>query len=253
MPFYQLFLLLAVILRSTAAENATDVFDVESRIVGGSTAPAGRYPYYTFVEIRLASDETQFCSGFLVWQDIVITAANCIVDIDPTTILGVDVYVGLEAQDQRNAAEFRQVQIGIPHPLYNSNTFVNDIMALQLTSPVLNIQPVNLNFNPAEPIDFQRVDVFGFGSTDAAGTIFPNNLQTVDVNVIPFEQCNDANSFDGNVVDAIMICAGAITGGGRDACIGDAGSPLIIPGSDFGTDQVVGLSSFGIGCAEVRT
>ena len=42
-----------------------------------------------------------------------------------------------------------------------------------------------------------------------------------------------------------MICAG-VTGGGKDACQGDSGGPLVVG------DKLVGIVSWGVGCAEAR-
>lgn len=51
-----------------------------------------------------------------------------------------------------------------------------------------------------------------------------------------------------NLTDA-NICAGVLAGG-RDACNGDSGGPLIIRGRNAATDELVGLTSFGEGCAQ---
>jgi len=40
-----------------------------------------------------------------------------------------------------------------------------------------------------------------------------------------------------------MICAG-VPGGGKGACQGDSGGPLVVAG------QLVGIVSWGVGCAE---
>ena len=42
-----------------------------------------------------------------------------------------------------------------------------------------------------------------------------------------------------------MICAG-VAGGGKDACEGDSVGPLVVGG------QLVGIVSWGVGCAEVQ-
>jgi len=48
------------------------------------------------------------------------------------------------------------------------------------------------------------------------------------------------------------ICAGVLAGG-KDACSGDSGGPLIIQGKTYADDILVGLTSFGEGCAEKNT
>ena len=44
------------------------------------------------------------------------------------------------------------------------------------------------------------------------------------------------------------ICAGYLPGG-KDTCQGDSGGPLFIPGKNAESDVLVGLVSFGEGCA----
>jgi trypsin len=255
---------------------------VTARIVGGTNAPAGRYPYYTFVEI--STDMGIFiCSASLIWEDIILTAAHCILDLEEAgrTLLGASAFVGLEDQNNRDGAQFRQIELFVPNPNYNTITLERDVAIFKLVDPVLTIQPVQIDFDPSTPADNQRVDVFGFGQTTDGGSL-PNILQTVDIQVIPFADCNDANSYAGTINDAVMICAGRPQGGAvsrlncvehlschykflskddtlltlsqtfQDSCNGDSGSPLIVPGADFRTDTVVGLVSFGSGCAQAN-
>lgn len=48
------------------------------------------------------------------------------------------------------------------------------------------------------------------------------------------------------------ICAGVMAGG-KDACRGDSGGPLFIKGKTYADDVLVGLTSFGEGCARKNT
>jgi secreted trypsin-like serine protease len=189
---------------------------INPRIVGGSNAQAGRYPYYTYLEVR-TNDGIFLCSATLIWEDILLTSAHCVVDLQlkGLTIQGIDAFVGLEDQSKLDLSETRVVDVAIPHPNYNANTKENDIMILTLIVPVLTISPVALNFESTLPADGVRVDVFGFGVDSEDDTAqFPNKLQTVALNVVPFADCNDANSFDGDINNNVMICAG-VAGGGK--------------------------------------
>ena len=49
-----------------------------------------------------------------------------------------------------------------------------------------------------------------------------------------------------------ILCAGLLEGG-KDACWGDSGGPLIAKGETDASDIVFGLTSFGEGCAQPAT
>ena len=190
---------------------------LDTRIIGGGDAPSGRYPYFTYIELSTNLGETFFCSGTLIWEDAVLTAAHCVVDLLSTperVITGVGAYVGAENLSDLTEAEFREAELAVINPSYNSITFENDIAVFKLKVPVLNVSPVQLNFDTASPADGIGVDVFGFGATSTdPNDPLPDILQTVSLFTVPFADCNDANSFDGDVFEASMICAGVPAGG----------------------------------------
>ena len=187
-----------------------------TRIIGGGSAPPARYPYYTLVEIKVNTGDTYICSASLIWEDVLLTAAHCVVDIlgGGFTIDNVQAFVGLERQDLRDDAQNRQVGVSVPHPAYKAGSEVNDIMLLKLDIPVTTIAPVKLNFDAAVPADGAGVDVFGFGatSTDPNATL-PTILQKVSLSVVPYSDCNDVNSFNGAINQTVMMCAGTAAGG----------------------------------------
>ena len=47
-----------------------------------------------------------------------------------------------------------------------------------------------------------------------------------------------------------MVCAGA---GGKDTCQGDSGGPLVTRSNDTGDYSVIGITSWGQGCARPDT
>jgi Trypsin len=94
--------------------------------------------------------------------------------------------------------------------------YFEDIMLVKLSEPVLDIVPVELNFDATVPADGDPVTVIGFGDTEPDGT-FSSTLLETQVEVFPFFDCN---SYFGSIVDELMICAGTEMGG-RDSCQGD--------------------------------
>ena len=72
--------------------------------------------------------------------------------------------------------------------------------------------------------------------------MFPDVLQAAALTVQPNSACDDAY---GGVDATLQICASAP---GRDSCQGDSGGPLVA-GVVEGTPRLVGVTSFGFGCA----
>jgi len=95
----------------------------------------------------------------------------------------------------------------------------------------------------SEPPASSRCVVSGWGRLSSGG-LLPNQLRAVKVGIISREECDNAYAAFGGITEN-MICAG-VPGGGKDACQGDSGGALVCNG------QLVGIVSWGIGCAEAE-
>ncbi|XP_006903212.1 PREDICTED: cathepsin G-like [Elephantulus edwardii] len=95
------------------------------KIIGGKEARPHSHPYMAYLQIR-TPNSISTCGGFLVREDFVLTAAHC---------FGSSINVILGAHDVQRP-ESTQLHIpvlrAIPHPQYNPQTNINDIMLLQL-------------------------------------------------------------------------------------------------------------------------
>ena len=78
----------------------------------------------------------------------------------------------------------------------------------------------------------------GWGLTTGGGLFPPNTLQTVDIDILNQEECNEL--FQGYIKPG-MICAGKA---GSAPCNGDSGGPLVCPDGN-GNTKLAGIVSFG--------
>jgi len=103
------------------------------------------------------------------------------------------------------------------------------------------INSIGYNTRSAVPVNDQPLTTIGFGTTSEGGMV-SNDLMQVTVNYSPFAECTQ---FYGNeVYDDSMLCAGAPN---KDSCQGDSGGPIF--SADNGSGDIVGIVSWGFGCA----
>jgi trypsin len=197
----------------------------DPRIVGGTPAADGDFPFH------VASVGSYLCGGTLIYEDIVLTAAHCgDAFLDGVYIGGV--LFGMDAVDVVS------VDQEFPHPYFDPDTLINDIMLVKLTAPATS-PLVTLNFDPTVPAEGDVVTAIGFGDTVFEGMEQSDILLLVDVDVYSDEFCALP---DPDYDPPTMICAGTAAGG-RDSCQGDSGGPLLTS-----TNVQIGIVSYGEGC-----
>jgi trypsin len=96
----------------------------------------------------------------------------------------------------------------------------------------------------SEPAAGSLSVVSGWGTLFSGSGALPSQLQAVEVYITSHTECNCAYAEYDGITDN-MICA-AVTGGGKDDCQGDSGSPLVVGG------QLAGIVSWGVGCADAE-
>ncbi|GJQ80525.1 hypothetical protein Trydic_g12416 [Trypoxylus dichotomus] len=202
------------------------------RVVGGSDAPLGGYPF--IVSLRSAAN-SHFCGGSIINTNYILTAAHCLVGRSTANTIVVAGTNTLNA----GGVSYGSSNL-IVHANYNSQTIQNDValirlaQVLQLTS-VIGTIPLNAASTGA--VDAVLV---GWGRTVTGGPL-PNNLQRLDTRTITHAQCQQTW---GSQVQTNQICA--LTQAGEGACNGDSGGPLI----QASNGAQVGIVSFGVACAQ---
>ena len=190
----------------------------ETRIVGGNTAIAIRFPYYTYL-----FGPSGRCGGSLIAPELVLTAASC---TDQT-----QAHVGRNNlfSTEDFFEEFRIVDEFI-HPLYNPQLEKAFDQKIVLLSGNAALQPIEV-YNSIDDIQIDsKLTVIGLGVTNEEEGTLPGNLQQADLWSVPLDQCEDPPD--------TAMCAGG--GEGVGVCFGDNGGPLIRLGDDPTRDILVG-------------
>jgi trypsin len=144
------------------------------------------------------------CGGSLIAPDVVLSAAHC------GDYTGDSVVVGAVRPGQTSFGAVRvQVAKQVMHPAYDNVTEENDVMVLKLAFPVTRSTSVELVLNDeySIPANGNDLTVLGLGDLVEDGPA-PTTLMDVVVQAIDTDQCNSRDSYDGDVVDEVMLCAG---------------------------------------------
>uniref|UniRef100_A0A8C8RJK1 Peptidase S1 domain-containing protein n=1 Tax=Pelusios castaneus TaxID=367368 RepID=A0A8C8RJK1_9SAUR len=203
----------------------------EERIIGGTECPQLGHPFLAL----LYYFDQRYCSGILLNQDWVITAAHC-------RMSHIQVRLGEHNLNVMSGNEqFTVAQEIISHPDFHtlstsSRDYENDIMLLRLSPSATYTEYVQpLELTDICPPEGTSCTVMGWGTTTSPMDTFPDTPQCVDVQTISRAICQDV--YPEKVTDN-MICAG-VPEGGKDACQGDSGGPLVCNG------KLQGLVSWG--------
>nr|XP_006993526.1 granzyme B-like [Peromyscus maniculatus bairdii] len=200
-------------------------------IIGGHEAKPHSRPYMAYLEIT-DGDVTRRCGGCLIREDFVLTAAHC---------KGSKINVTLGAhniKEQEKTQQIIPVARIIPHPAYNHQKILNDIMLLKLEKKAKRTQAVRPLNLPRRKVDVNPGDVCsvaGWGRL-APGDKYSNTLQEVELEIQKDQECE--SHLKGYYNKTNEICAGdpKIK---RASYKGDSGGPLVCK------KAAAGIVSFG--------
>jgi trypsin len=188
------------------------------RIVGGSTATPGQFPYQ--VSLRSLANG-HFCGGFLINSRWIGSAAHCTINRSGGNTLAV---VG--AQNRISGGITHSVVRIVNHPNYSGNTLANDISVLQTTNDIIETATVRRISLGSAFVTAGFSTASGWGQTSNPGSAAAE-LQFVQVEVITNEQCRARLSAAqaARILDSTICTTSPINVG---LCMGDSGKFRIL-------------------------
>jgi trypsin len=210
-------------------------------------------------ENDVALVEAVFCGGTVRDASHVVTAAHCLDTSSTNEPVELAVVAGMyDRTAPEGSAQVRAVEAITSHPDFRDAEAGNDVAILTLAAP-LTIDDVTVEalppVNAGADVTGSEAIISGWGDLDPGqADVAPAQLVFGFVDVYPDSECA---AYGAAFLPATMLCAGRVHGDGAivDSCQGDSGGPLarrVDTGdpADLVADRLVGITSWGNGCAQ---
>uniref|UniRef100_A0ACB8FLU5 Uncharacterized protein n=1 Tax=Sphaerodactylus townsendi TaxID=933632 RepID=A0ACB8FLU5_9SAUR len=253
------FLTLATIRLSHAIEDKCNVVcgqrplapshSRSSHAEGGTDTLPGTWPWLVSIRRPMGSGYRHTCGASLISRKWILTAAHCF--RQKRSLVNWELAFGVtELSHPGPDAQVRFPKRLVEHEDYEPEKELNDIALVELDEPVQcndYIQPACLPDSTVDISALIHCYISGWGFTQEKDRSPSEILQEAMVNLIPLSECNDSLWYNGNI-RANNLCAG-YEEGGTDSCQGDSGGPLMCREERSERFWVVGITSWGAGCA----
>ncbi|KAI9500770.1 trypsin-like cysteine/serine peptidase domain-containing protein [Coemansia spiralis] len=209
------------------------------RVVGGSAANDGEFPFAVFISSPAVTENTA-CAGAILTDQIVVTSAYCVYDsktgnaVDPGSI---SIGYGKSNASQQPRATVEKIII---NSTYNATSNIDDIALLQVN--IGNKTSADVNRIPVYVGDIHSGDsltVMGWGLAQKIGSAINNTLNYANVTVGDEYSCSGVSLYQNS--NGRAICTRNVLTPGVGPCLGDYGGPLIT--YEDGVAKLVGVMS----------
>ncbi|XP_074491810.1 duodenase-1-like [Sebastes fasciatus] len=197
-----------------------------SGIINGEIVEEGSMQYMASLQ---DNNKEHVCGGFLIREDVVVTAAHCNALRVTSVVLGTH---DLKKKEIRRDIEQRYI-----HDKANGPNG-NDIMLLKLSQgagPNDRVKTIPLPTSEMNTNSTETCSVAGWGYTITNGGVV-DDLRVMNVSIIELQDCEKQWRRAHNL-PANIICAGGYNTT-KGFCQGDSGGPLVCNG------KAVGVVSF---------
>ncbi|CAD7676965.1 unnamed protein product [Nyctereutes procyonoides] len=230
------------------------------RIIGGQDAVIGAWPWMVSLQVFTSHNNRRYhaCGGTLLNSHWLLTAAHCFVSkkkvYDWRLVFGAREIVYGNDKPAKPPQQERYVEKIIIHESYIPSLEYNDIALMKITPPVPCGQFIGPGclpqFRAGPPRVPQGCWVAGWGFLKEKAYRIAPTLQEARVNLIDLDLCNSTQWYNGRI-RSTNVCAG-YPEGKIDTCQGDSGGPLMCRDNVANTYVVVGITSWGVGCARAK-
>jgi secreted trypsin-like serine protease len=216
---------------ATAVVNGSEITDADV------SKPWVAQIYYS--ESASSYNEPEFiCSGSLISENKVLTAAHCVLDKG-------FYFVTLGARTLNSNAPLLEVESVWRNPRYSDRKIVNDIGVLKLTNPVLTVSPIPLASNSmTKKINAATsYTVYGWGiDQNKSPAVYLKTAKLTNQDRVAKSRLNKFG-----YSSTTMLAAGNYLKNERiyaGVCNGDSGGPLV--SIINGVETLIGVTSWGI-------
>ncbi|XP_076763344.1 trypsin-like [Xylocopa sonorina] len=239
----------ATLLTAVAATQPYQGFSLprlDGRIVGGSEAEQGKYPWQVSLQWGLISSFSHFCGGSILNSKWVVTAGHCV-----QAVPNYGTFLVKAGKHNLKLVETSEQSVRVEksfiHEMYKGGVAPYDIALLKLEKPLQLdnlVKAISLPRAASSPSGIAILT--GWGSTSKTSTsIMPDKLQKAELPLVDLNTCRESiEKLTGpSPLHSTNICTGPLTGG-YSACSGDSGGPLIL--RNGGNAELIGIVSWGI-------
>jgi hypothetical protein len=200
-------------------------------IVGGDTTSDFEAVGAIVVLDRRGDILASFCSGTLIDDSTVLTAAHCVDTLFEAVVMGwtdFEFVIGTSIHTPSGAWERLAITAALSHPDWDPSEDINDIALLRLEGPSDVATPALLSqdIDPTEWLG-QDITYVGWGYADDTNTDTSGIKRTVDVPVVAVE-------------DSVFITHGEDN---QNVCYGDSGGAAFLT-DETGQRRLAGVNAY---------